>query len=1146
MSSEDKKTEHTVNGNLIYQSIVITLIFILGIALSVAAFFQVRSWEQTEFQNLFEISARNRLAAFHADIVSHQEVVSSLAALFTASENVSREEFRVFVQEHLSTHPDIQALGWNPLVKYSERKLFEEKNQQEGFHNFRITEVDINDQQQIAAVRNDYIAVHYVEPYSGNEEAHGFDIASHPGRLAAIEKTRDTGQAVITERIRLVQEKKKRFGYLMLKAVYRNGPHPETVNERRKHFIGVAAGVFRFSESVPFTMRNIQPLGIDVWITDLSAPIDKQFLHFHSSRTREKVFTPTPENRTQAEKDHHLQTTIDVAGRKWSFLFTPAPAFYKAHPLWQCWITLVAGLLLTMLLMLFFLSKIRHVARLAAANRELNRQIADRLQAEETLLQHEKKYQILFENMAQGAFYQQADGTLVDYNLAALEMFGLTADEFFGRTSLDPRWKVIHEDGSDFPGEQHPSMEALRTGKPVSNVIAGIFNLSREEYVWLSVNAIPQFHDGEDKPYQVFVTLHDITELKRSEEALRQSEEAYRAIIDTSKDWIWSIDLQGIHTYSNPAIEEILGYTQEEMIGSHSLGLMHDEDRKIVEELITEAIEQQQGWRNSVIRWRHKDGGYRYLESNAVPHFDQEGKLIGFRGVDRDITERKTTEDQLNKLSKAVQNAGELVMITDSKSVIEYVNPAFCEVTGYSSEEVIGKTPAILKSSAQERRIYDELWQTISSGNVWHGSLIDKKKDGTFFPVLTSIVPICDQHGQITNYVSLQKDMTEYKSLEEQFIHSQKMESIGVLVGGIAHDFNNMLAGIMGNIFLAKSEAADNPELLNRLEMINSLSDRAANMIKQLLAFARKDVLTMKTFSFTKFLKEAVKLARTSIPENLEQRYDFTQDDLNIHGDTTQLQQILMNLINNARDALEDTKGGIITCALKEYIPDNAFRNNHPDCKEDKYACLTVSDNGMGIPEEIIDKVFDPFFTTKGVGEGTGLGLSMVYGAIENHNGAIDLDSTPGQGTTFYIYLPIVPDKAKELVLDRNEVVTGERELILIADDEDMLLELEEELLQRLGYRIIIAHNGEEAIQVFEQYKNEVSLVILDVVMPILGGVDAAKEIHRMNDQVPIIFATGYDKDTALKNVGDIPNHEIITKPYSAESLSQVICRCLN
>lgn len=1009
MSSIDKKTEYAVNDSLNHQPVVITLIFILGITLSVAAFFQVRSWEQSEFQNLFEISARNRLAAFHADIVSHQEVVSSLAALFPASENVSREEFRIFVQEQLSTHPDIQALSWNPLIKYSERKLFEEKTRQEGFHNFHITEVDINNLQQIAAARNDYIAIHYVEPYSGNEKAHGFDIASHTGRLAAIKKARDTGQTVITERIRLVQEKEDRFGYLILKAVYRKGSYPETVDERRKHFIGVTAGVFRFNESVPFTMRNIQPLGIDVWITDLSAPLDKQFLHFHSSRIRKNAYAPTPVNRAQAEKGIHLQTTIDILGRKWSFLFTPAPAFHKTHQLWQSWITLATGLSFTLLLTLFFLSKSRHLARLSATNRELHKQISVRQQAEEAIKEREMRLSDLFDSTA--------DGILV----------------------IDPQTSEI--------------------------------------------------------------------------------------------------------IICNEAMAKMLGYHLDEVVGKKIEDLHREQDLSYTLKQF-ELFTSGKSTAATNIIFQRKDGSVFYSDVTGFP-FVIEGKhYIG--GFFRDITQRKITEDKLRKLSEAVHNAGELVMITDSKSVIEYVNPAFCEVTGYSSEEAIGKTPAILKSSAQEHRVYDELWQTISSGKVWHGSLIDRKKDGTFFPLLCSIVPICDQDGQITNYVSLQQDMTEYKSLEEQFIQSQKMESIGVLVGGIAHDFNNMLAGIMGNIYLAKAEAADNPELLNRLEIINSLSDRAATMIKQLLAFARKDALTMKTFTFTKFLKEAVKLGVTSIPGNIEKQYDFTQNDLYIHGDATQLQQVLMNLINNARDALKETRDGIITCALKQYIPDNAFRNNHPDCKEDKYACLTVSDNGMGIPEEIIDKVFDPFFTTKGVGDGTGLGLSMVYGAIQNHHGAIDLDSIPDQGTTFNIYLPIVPEKSKERVLEQNEVVAGEKELILIADDEDMLLALEQELLQNLGYRTIIAHNGEQAIQLFEQYKNEVSLVILDVVMPILGGVDAAREIHRMNDQVPIIFATGYDKDTALKNADDMPDHEIITKPYSAESLSQTISRCLN
>jgi len=492
----------------------VMLTFILGIALSLIAFFQVRSWEQSETQNLFDISAHNRLAAFHADIVSHQEVISSIAALFPASQHVSRQEFKAFVQSQLSTHPDIQGLSWNPLIKHSERALFEKNTQEEGFNGFQIMRLGINDQKLKAVERSDYLVVHYIEPYSDNKEAHGFDVASHPGRLAAIEKARDTGQAIITERIKLIQKKEEKFGYLLVKAVYHKGSYPKTVAERRQHFIGVVAGIFQFSESIPFTMRNIPPLGVDVLITDLSASDDKQLLHFHSSRTREKSLVPMLELRKKAEQGFYLERTLDVFGRKWSFLFTSAPQFIKVHQYWQCWVTLALGMLLSVLLTLYLLISKRHVVRLAASNRELQRQIVERNQAKE---------------------------------------------------------------------------------------------------------------------------------------ALQKSEELNRAIIDTSKDWIWSTNLEGKHIYSNPVVEEILGYTKDEIINIQYFNLIVEEDRVRVEKLFSEAIEKKQGWNNIVIRWYHKNDGFRYLESNAVPYFDKQGQLVGFQGVDRDITQRRATELELKQ-----------------------------------------------------------------------------------------------------------------------------------------------------------------------------------------------------------------------------------------------------------------------------------------------------------------------------------------------------------------------------------------------------------------------------------------------------------------------------------------------------------------
>ena len=384
------------------------------------------------------------------------------------------------------------------------------------------------------------------------------------------------------------------------------------------------------------------------------------------------------------------------------------------------------------------------------------------------------------------------------------------------------------------------------------------------------------------------------------------------------------------------------------------------------------------------------------------------------------------------------------------------------------------------------------------------------------------------------------------EKLEQQLLQSQKMEAIGTLVGGIAHDFNNMLAAIVGNTYLAKSRIQSDQKLLDNIEAINKTSMRAADMIKQLLTFARKDRVEMQTFSLTHFLEEAVTLASTAVPESIARSCEVSSEDLYVYADSTQLQQVMMNLINNSKDALEGVKDGKIICVLKPYTADADFRKLHPNCKGKRFACLTIRDNGNGIPEEIASKVFDPFFTTKGVGKGTGLGLAMVYGVVEGHSGAIKVDSLLGEGTTFTIYLPLVNPMTKDEQVPPQPIVTGQNELILIADDENLVRDMHEGILPALGYRVISARNGEEAVRLFEQNITEISLVILDVVMPVMGGIDAAKKIKRLNGGIPIVFATGYDRGNLPDEKKEVVGHKIINKPFSVESLSQLIIQTLD
>lgn len=374
--------------------------------------------------------------------------------------------------------------------------------------------------------------------------------------------------------------------------------------------------------------------------------------------------------------------------------------------------------------------------------------------------------------------------------------------------------------------------------------------------------------------------------------------------------------------------------------------------------------------------------------------------------------ERIGYERELYMLSQAVEANGEGVMITDAAGVIEYANPAMIAMTGYSEAELVGERPSILKSDAQDPAFYGELWRTILEGRVWDGILIDRRKDGSFFPVRTAISPIRDSGGTITHYVSTHGDMTEYRKLEDQFRQAQKMESLGTLVGGIAHDFNNMLAAIEGNLYLAQKDLRQpepfGKQLGGRLEKIHELSSKASAMVHQLLIYARKDLVQMQPLSLNIIIDSTHSLAKTLVPEDVELLCRPCDHELKINGDANQLQQLLLNLLNNACHAVEEADGPTISCSLSEQQLPAGLMEKYPHLKERRLARLAVSDNGCGISAENMEKIVEPFFTTKPVGKGTGLGLSMVYGSVERHGGAMEVESRPGEGAAFHIYLPLL------------------------------------------------------------------------------------------------------------------------------------------
>jgi len=482
----------------------------------------------------------------------------------------------------------------------------------------------------------------------------------------------------------------------------------------------------------------------------------------------------------------------------------------------------------------------------------------------------------------------------------------------------------------------------------------------------------------------------------------------------------------------------------------------------------------------------------------------------------------------------------DLIFYKDKDGFYLGCNRAFCEFIGKKSpDDVVGITDYDLfdKDLADFFREKDAsmLAQSTSQRNEEWVSY----PDGRRVLLDTLKTPYFTNDGELIGLIGISRDITAYKELEGKFLQAQKMEALGTLVGGIAHDFNNMIAAITGNLYLVRKRAGDLPYVEKKLDNIETVSFRAADMIKQLLSFARKSRVEIKPFSLTPLVKETIQFMHSTIPENITIQQNIDGAPLLINGDSTQLNQVLMNLVSNARDALEDSDSPCISIKLKAFHADKKFIQAHPNLHAKAYAHLSVEDNGEGIAESDIEHLFEPFFTTKEQGKGTGLGLAMVFGAVETHQGAIDVESVMGQGTTFHIYLPLLESTVVEIEAEpiAKEAAQGHGELILLVDDQESILEMGQEVLVSLGYKVLTAENGQKAIEKYKAHADEIKLIIIDVVMPIMGGDLAAQNIRQINPDVKIIFSTGYDKNTQLNMV----NETVITKPFSIVKMSHVM-----
>jgi len=509
--------------------------------------------------------------------------------------------------------------------------------------------------------------------------------------------------------------------------------------------------------------------------------------------------------------------------------------------------------------------------------------------------------------------------------------------------------------------------------------------------------------------------------------------------------------------------------------------------------------------------------------------------------------EQQSAEALLRKLSQAVEQSADTVIITDRFGTIEYVNPAFEALTGHSRADVCGKTPRILKSGEQGPEVYQEMWKTLLAGNVYRGILVNRKKNGELYYVEESICPVRDPQGVITHFVANGRDLTERLRLEAQLLQAQKMDAIGRLAGGVAHDFNNLLTIITSYSELALDAVAESSPLEAKIHEILLAARRAAELTRQLLAFSRKQRQALRVMELNQIVSSIAKMLPRLIGEDIV--FTFVPGDHigRVRIDPVQIEQVLMNLAANARDAMP--QGGHLSIETSHVRLDDEYILGKPAVMSPgDYALITVTDDGTGIAREHLPHIFEPFYTTKPLGQGTGLGLATVYGIVKQNKGFIWAYSEPGSGTVFKVYLPCVtgPEVPQEAERFRSAAVTRGSETILLVEDEQAVRQATAEFLRQHGYNVLEAKDGVDALASAKAHASNIDLLVTDVVMPNMSGGELAKEIQRLSPQTKLLFVSGYAGKTVLDHkVVDLDTN-FLQKPYGLKDLSLKIRAALS
>jgi PAS domain S-box-containing protein len=633
----------------------------------------------------------------------------------------------------------------------------------------------------------------------------------------------------------------------------------------------------------------------------------------------------------------------------------------------------------------------------------------------------------------------------------------------------------------------------------------------------------------------------EIADRERAEAQLKESEEKYRTILEAIEEAYYEVDIAGNFTFFNRAAERLLGYSKAELLGMNNRQYTDEENsRKLYRAFNTvyRTGKPAKGFDWEIIS---KNGTKKYVEASVSLVNDSEGKPTGFRGIVRDITERKHAEEALRvseeKYRLLVNNANDGIFIVQ-EGFIKFANPKAIELFGYERRALARIPYSTLVHPADRSPVGEQKIESFErTPSLEPYSLRILARSGKEVWVQISAVEIrWEGKPAELNFV---RDISIQKRLEAQLLQAQKMEAIGTLAGGIAHDFNNILTSVLGYTQLAQGDLPKGSQAERDLQEVVRAGRRARDLVSQILTFSRQTQQELKPLDPVPIIKEVMKLLRASIPATIEISQSIEKTEANVLADPTQIHQILINLCTNAAHAMGD-KGGALEVTLTEVALDEEFASRHPEVTPGDHLLLTVSDTGCGIDRAIRDRIFDPFFTTKKRGEGTGMGLAVVHGIVRSCGGTITVYSQAGKGTTFKVFLPCCrADRDCESAVETAVAKGNER--ILFVDDEPSIVAMGKRMLEMLGYSVMSTTSSADALNLFRDSSSEFDLVITDLTMPKMTGEQLAEEIMRIRQDIPIIICTGYSRTLTEDREPNQGIRAVVTKPLITHEIAAAI-----